>query len=181
MKTTLITFLMSISLSACISLIEFPECEYIYTDPEQDSACFIKGIIEAWQANEEHVDKILLCNDNTFEINKYFDAIKKALRDFRSKDIMMIALSLRVILENTEHILNDTIHCVNSLQKFKLILDRVIYTKPLEFILRCFKNIIEDKGTINEDIKVLIEAYEKNDWYVVGYNLGEIIEHAILK
>eukprot|EP00826_Nyctotherus_ovalis_P034515 TRINITY_DN2884_c0_g1_i12.p1 TRINITY_DN2884_c0_g1~~TRINITY_DN2884_c0_g1_i12.p1 ORF type:complete len:202 (-),score=33.74 TRINITY_DN2884_c0_g1_i12:128-733(-) len=178
---SLLLFVGLLSLSSCIPLIEFPKGGFHYTRPEHDPAEFIKGLVESWRANGENVEKMLLCSSNVFHIEEYIRIIQKALKDLGSGDITVVIRSLKIVLENVEEIIDSLIPCVESMAEFKVMLDRVTHLEPIEFLWRCFNNLMNNTETIQKDVQNIIDGCKKGDSYKVGYNYGEIVHIIVFK
>ena len=168
-------------LSSCIPLITFPDDEYFYEKPVYDLAELFKGVVNAWKDRGEDVVNMELCSDNASHIEDYLQEIYEAIKDLNSKEIKVVIRALREILENVENIIDSVIPCVESIAELKVMFDRVIYLDPIEFLWRCFNNLIQNTDIINKDVKALVEAYKNSDWYGVGYSIGDMIEIIIFK
>eukprot|EP00826_Nyctotherus_ovalis_P050694 TRINITY_DN6247_c0_g4_i1.p1 TRINITY_DN6247_c0_g4~~TRINITY_DN6247_c0_g4_i1.p1 ORF type:complete len:187 (-),score=34.85 TRINITY_DN6247_c0_g4_i1:76-636(-) len=178
-QAILLTLLLSFS--TCIPLIGFPECEFIYVSPGEDPAWFFRGIIEAWQAKGKSVDKMLRCNDNMFEVEKYLRAIQLALLDLTLNDVGSVVSSLKIIFKNMKHIVIDLVPCAESLREFRQMLNQAAHFNLPDFAQKCFKNLRDNTQTVSKIVQALMDAYKKRDCYDVAYNLGKIVELAVFQ
>ena len=150
------------------------ECEI------EDLIKYWKGTFTSWHDNGENVKNLLVCIDNIENIRNLVLDIIDQINNI-NLDLKKLIVTLKNIIIDIEGIIDNVFPCIDAKDDLIVLLERVIYLSPSEFLARVYLNFITNALKINYDIKAAILAYSMGDYYSFGYYTGEILELMIFR
>ena len=140
-----------------------------------------KGVFEAWKDNEESVEKLISCNRNLFEVHKTMKRICNIIQRIVWHDFKNVTDSFKLIALEFASICDELMMCVDGKEELMVLLRRVIYLSPSEFLYRIYLNFLANIQNIVQDIREAFDSLIARNFYNFGYHLGDAIELIFFK
>ncbi len=167
------------------SVVPFTQFEEYYSPtPEvnvDDVIKLFRGIFEAWQANNEDVKRLLNCTDSAADIKTRVIAIINEAQNLDPTNVRLFIEGIIRIMDHVENIIRNVLPCVDSVDDFVVLVNRIINLGINELLMRIYLNFITNSKKVNSDIRGIIDAFNAGDFYKIGYNAGDLVEILLFK
>jgi len=141
----------------------------------------LRGVFESWEVNKEEVEKLLLCVADLKDIEFQIEQILEELKKLDLKDILKLVEIITRIIGEVQQVFKDIEPCLDSTGEIKKLINKFINLTPIEMLNRIIKHIMYSGKEIYDAIMKIIQGYKDKSYYVIGYNIGEIIELLFFK
>lgn len=129
----------------------------------------------------EEVEKLLLCVADLKDIEFQIEQILEELKKLDLKDILKLVEIITRIIGEVQQVFKDIEPCLDSTGEIKKLINKFINLTPIEMLNRIIKHIMYSGKEIYDAIMKIIQGYKDKSYYVIGYNIGEIIELLFFK
>ena len=163
-------------------VLTFAQCRAEVKDMAfSDMKEFMRGVFEAWKANQEEVTELLKCIDAMTEIETEIGKVLEELKKLDPTDVNALSKFIATCILAVQKVSGDVYVCFESGSEFINIVGRLFKLSPIELIMKILGNIHMNGQLLWNDIIGIIHALKEGNLYKVGYCLGELMDVMVFK
>eukprot|EP00831_Metopus_contortus_P046057 TRINITY_DN3695_c0_g1_i1.p1 TRINITY_DN3695_c0_g1~~TRINITY_DN3695_c0_g1_i1.p1 ORF type:complete len:228 (-),score=38.64 TRINITY_DN3695_c0_g1_i1:111-794(-) len=142
---------------------------------------FMRGMVEAWEVSKEEVEHLLECIKDLADIKEKVEKIGEIIDNLDFHDWVKLAGQIKNLFVCIQEIFRDTEPCIDSASEIMKLLKKIIPSNPVDFLIKLIYHLMNHGKEIIKDIEQFKKAHEKADFHMMGYYVGEIIEHLLFE